>query len=367
MKRLIKKIFLAVNFIVIAATLLALLSEHISPDRMWHIAFFGLLFPVFVILNFLFLIFWIFRLKYYFVFSLAIIVISWGHTSRLIQFRGPKTNNNSEETIDVVSYNVHIFNQLRNNHYEYTFDTIIDKIHELRPDVLCLQEYRSVTKSEKYTKEKLHNRFNFLPHHFEHYTHSESNYNFGLIIYSRFPIINKGSIDFENQTNGGCFADLLIHTDTVRVYNLHLQSIHLKKNTYTVLELDGLISPNQKRMGEVKEISRRLRNAYKTRAKQVDEMADHIRKSPFPVIICGDFNDTPISYSYNKLSHKLEDSFIEAGKGIGTTYLGEFPSVRIDYIFHSKYFKTTSYKTVNFRISDHLPITSTLVKRKSVN
>lgn len=279
-----------------------------------------------------------------------------------MQLAGPKKTN-SDTSFSVVSYNSHIFNRFEKGKYRYTYDTIIPKLQQINPDILCLQEYRIVKSSQNYSENQVDNSFNFAPHHHTSFNNQDKNNKIGLAIFSKFPMINKGEINLNTETNGCIYADVIIQGDTTRIYNAHLQSIRLKKNGYSVLELDSLITINPKRIGEMKDISYRLRKAYKTRAKQVDVISEHIRNSPYPVILCGDFNDTPISYSYHKLSHKLKDSFIEAGKGLGTTYLGEFPSVKIDYIFYSKSYKAISYSHIDFRVSDHLPIKAVLSLR----
>jgi endonuclease/exonuclease/phosphatase family metal-dependent hydrolase len=92
----------------------------------------------------------------------------------------------------------------------------------------------------------------------------------------------------------------------------------------------------------------------------VDILSAHIRQSPYPTIVCGDFNDTPVSYTYHKMRGKLVDAFIESGSGIGNTYLGNFPSFRIDYIFHSKSFRSCCFRTDRINMSDHYPVMCTL-------
>jgi endonuclease/exonuclease/phosphatase family metal-dependent hydrolase len=115
-------------------------------------------------------------------------------------------------------------------------------------------------------------------------------------------------------------------------------------------------------MEEIKDISFRFRDALKKRAKQVEIVTNHILNSPYPVIVCGDFNDSPISYNYRQMRRNLNDAFIEAGAGVGHTYKGFFPSFRIDYILYNQEFKATSYSSPRIVFSDHYPVVATLRK-----
>ena len=109
-------------------------------------------------------------------------------------------------------------------------------------------------------------------------------------------------------------------------------------------------------MNEIKDISHRLKYAFRKRAHQADVLSDHIHTSPYPVIVCGDFNDTPVSYTYHKIRGDLVDAFIESGRGIGNTYSGMFPSYRIDYILHSRNLRSGGFETVRVDYSDHFPV-----------
>ena len=106
----------------------------------------------------------------------------------------------------------------------------------------------------------------------------------------------------------------------------------------------------------------KFRQAFVQRAGQVREIRQIIADSPYHVILCGDFNDTPASFTYKVLGHELHDAFVDSGRGIGRTYIGKLPSFRIDYIFHSETFDSYNFETMDFRYSDHLPIVCDLVK-----
>jgi endonuclease/exonuclease/phosphatase (EEP) superfamily protein YafD len=157
------------------------------------------------------------------------------------------------------------------------------------------------------------------------------------------------------------YCDIKIETDTVRVYNCHLQSYGIKSSEYSVL--DSLNFGNQ-RLKELKTVGSKLMKGNIYRAGQVKKLANHIATCHFPVIVCGDFNDTPISFTYGKISSLLDDSFVESGWGISNTYRGELPQYRIDYIFHSNQFTAFNYKRHLVTYSDHFPISALLVKRK---
>ena len=342
--------------------MVSLFSNHWNPGRFWPIAFLGITYPILVIINVIFCVLWIYRLKWYFLLSLAVLIITWNNTARIIQFSNHKKD--VDDGIRIVSYNVHVFNKIKDNTYLFTYDTICNKIAELHPEIACFQEFRAFTTQKRgWSKSKIDSHLSFMPYNHYIVTSKErSSIEFGLAIYSKYPIINKGSVDFPESVNGCGFADILYSEDTIRVYNIHFESASLKKKNYEFL--DSVLYINHQRIDEFKDISNRLRKAYSRRSKQVEIVTQHIQQSPYPVVICGDFNDTPISYTYNQVRGELNDAFVESGKGTSRTYLGEFPSLRIDYIFYTPKFTSYNYKTVNFKVSDHLPIVCTLEKSK---
>src|SRR4030042_1993229 len=143
--------------------------------------------------------------------------------------------------------------------------------------------------------------------------------------------------------------------DTLRIFNNHLQSIHLNSQNY--IFLDSLrLRYNEQQLDEIMDISHRLKDAFVKRSQQADMISEKISASPYPVIICGDFNDTPVSYTYKKIKTGLSDSFIEAGSGIGNTYSGITPALRIDYILHNPGMTALCTERVRLRLSDHYPL-----------
>jgi endonuclease/exonuclease/phosphatase family metal-dependent hydrolase len=181
-----------------------------------------------------------------------------------------------------------------------------------------------------------------------------------MVTFSRYPIVNKKMIDFKESLNGSISSDIVVNGDTLRIFNCHLQSIRLRKD-YNDLVDSLIFNYSEKQLDELKDISVRMRQAYKQRAGQVDIMAGYIRSSPYPVIVCGDFNDTPVSYAYTKISKGLKDAFIESGSGMGTTYRENFPYVRIDYVLYSSYFSSLYFHTEKIRWSDHYPVMTRFV------
>lgn len=163
------------------------------------------------------------------------------------------------------------------------------------------------------------------------------------------------------------FADVVINRDTIRLYNLHLESIHFGSEDYTFYS--HLTEPDNETDIEnvhLKEGSKRLlwklRRAFVLRSSQVEMLYKHLAASPYPVVLAGDFNDTPSSYTYHQLTRNLHDSYIDAGSGfLESTYAGKFPNFRIDYILYSSQFRSAFYQKFDVSLSDHYPITSTLV------
>ncbi|HWY12591.1 MAG TPA: endonuclease/exonuclease/phosphatase family protein, partial [Bacteroidia bacterium] len=196
-------------------------------------------------------------------------------------------------------------------------------------------------------------------YHTEYTTTREKQDYFGIATFSKYPIINKGKIVFNTRSNNICiYTDVLIEKDTVRVYNMHLQSISFTIKDYAFVDdlQDGDDAKDE--LENSKNILRRLKRAFVKRAEQAEKVSVSIKNCRYKIILCGDFNDTPASYAYNSISNNLKDAFIEKGNGFGRTYVGKFPSFRIDYILHSKDIKCTKFSRSEETFTDHYPITA---------
>jgi len=182
---------------------------------------------------------------------------------------------------------------------------------------------------------------------------------FGIVIFSRFPIISSGEVSFPSRNNSCIYCDVKINQDTVRIYNVHFESIHLEPQEVQFAE-DLSIGENLNNKEilkkNVKKITSFLKKAFIKRAGQARLVHEHIAHSSYPVIFCGDFNDTPVSYTYHQTSIDLKDAFIESGHGIGKTYITKFPFLKIDFILHSKDFETFNFEIPQVKYSDHYPV-----------
>jgi endonuclease/exonuclease/phosphatase family metal-dependent hydrolase len=340
--------------------LLSYLANYVNPARIWQFAFFGLAYPVFLVINFGFLIFWILRRKMVFLISLVVILVGWENVARYMQIRLFNHKTHSVKSIKLISFNVRIFNQYNWVKGISVRDSILNFVNKEHPDVVFFQDFYTndykPVQSREYIKAKLEE----LPYSHLNYTYHTSNYsNFGVATYSKYPIIKKGCINFEKSYNSCIYSDIVINDDTIRFYNVHFESIRFRKTKYTFT--DSLsFSFNSKQIDEVKDISGRLKRAFIKRAEQVDQVSRHINNSPYSVVVCGDFNDTPVSYTYQQVRGNLNDAFMGSGKGIGKTYRGSFPSFRIDYIFHSRKFESFNYQTGHIKLSDHYPVSCEL-------
>jgi endonuclease/exonuclease/phosphatase family metal-dependent hydrolase len=336
------------------------LANFVNPARIWQFAFFGLGYPVFLLINIGFIFFWIFRKNMVFLISVFVVLSGWENVARYIEVRVLNHSGQSANRIKLLSFNVRIFNQYNWLEGISVRDSILNYVTNEKPDVVFFQDFYTNEKSPKQSRGYIKTKLSGLPYshiNFTQYSNNTSNY--GVATYSKFPIINKGCINFEKSYNSCIYSDIVINYDTIRFYNVHFESIRLRKTKYTFTD-SASFSFNSKQIDEVKDISGRLKHAFIKRALQVDMVSAHIKHSPYPVVVCGDFNDTPVSYTYQKVRGNLKDAFMGSGKGIGNTYRGSFPSFRIDYIFHSNNFKSFNYQTQRIKLSDHYPVSCEL-------
>jgi endonuclease/exonuclease/phosphatase family metal-dependent hydrolase len=364
--RLVTKILLILNILAAASLLLSYLSLYISPEKNWILPFFGLLYPYLLLLNILFILWWLFRFRFYFLLSAAAILLGYNVMQRTFQVEASSEPLPRGNSFKVLTYNVR--NMSNNNLLiadPKVSDAIVNLLKDSRPDIVCLQEFEATGDDPLKIVEQISQTLG-LPHYsYTKYNEKSRKRLDAIITFSRYPILGSLSIKKDDLHNFCLINDILFNEDTIRLYNVHLESVRLRHEDYTFIEdLDLQFREDE----NIKEGSRRLfnklRDAFIIRSAQVKNLRGSLQSSPYPVILCGDFNDTPCSYSYQVLSRGKKDAFIESGSGLGNTYAGTLPSLRIDYILYDRTFKSYSYTTGREKLSDHFPIAATLSYRE---
>jgi len=347
----------------ILATLLlsaSYLAFYIDPVTTTIFALAGLGYPYILLLNFIFILFWVFSRIRFALLSLIFILIGWNHLGRFVQFNAKELPEEIEQ-IKVLSYNVQNFVKENVSSTKYITDQkikdeIIGFIQDQDADIICIQEFLYDGSDFEIHGKKVGELFGCPNFYMENYYSSIRDKLESVATYTRFPIISKGYLDYEEKIIA-IYTDLKINKDTVRLYNLHLASMHFKKEDYDFLNEIREQQSQKEFKKSTLNIVAKVRMAYVKRSYQVRLLESHMSGSPHPVIVCGDFNDTPLSYAYRKISRGLTDAFTESGFGFGTTFNEEtFPAIRIDYIFHSKHFNSGGFERFKIPFSDHYPI-----------
>jgi endonuclease/exonuclease/phosphatase family metal-dependent hydrolase len=353
-------LFLLINLCCVASLGLAFMAAYVPPSVYGYLSLFGLAFPAILLANLAFMLYWFVKRRKFVLVSFVPLVLGGGVFSDFFQINWADEEKVDGKTIKVLTYNVRLFGLYSGDQAKETRDSIFHFLQREDADILCFQEFfHSPKKGFFATRDTL---VRFLPNTYYHerYTHAlHGQKYFGVALFSKYPIVSKGYIPFENDPNNFCiYADLRIGSDTVRVYNAHLQSIRFKPEDYAFVEDN---KNNEELKQGSKRIARRLKVAFQKREEQVEKVAASIEACPYKIILCGDFNDTPVSYTYSRFTRSLIDSFTESGNGIGNTYIGVFPSFRIDYILHSPSMKAVEYTTHMEEFSDHHAVSTQLV------
>ena len=351
-------LMLIFNLVFILALSLSYLSVHVSPEKSWILPFFGLLYPYLVIINLFMVIYWMIRKRWLFLLSAILLAAGWNHLERTVQIRTKANLPANQDHFKVISYNV---KNLSNDNVDLVEPEIRNKIlgyfDDEDPDILCLQEFLIVHPDPEAFIDSLSLRLDMPYHAYSQYFEKPGKRLDAIFIFSKFPILNISPVKKDDKHNYALYTDLLIGKDTVRLFNIHLESIRLKHEDYNFIsELDLQFEENENIKEGSMRIFRKLKTAFALRADQVDNLSAGIKNSPFPVILCGDFNDTPNSYAYQQLTNGLNDAFMESGRGFGITYIGKLPSYRIDYILYSDYFTSWECHRKLIKYSDHYPL-----------
>ena len=333
MKKLnaIDKIVFFFNSLIATMLLLSYLLQYIEPKHFAYLSVLSLTVPLLIILNILFAVYWLLKLKKQLIVSLFVLLIGYTHVLSLYQFSSSKKVID-ENSITIMNYNVRLFN-LYNWIAEKDIETqIVSLVKDEQPDIVSIQEYyqhKNVDLSfYKYKYEKL----------------SGQKVENGQAIFSKYPIINSGSIDFPNTENNAIFVDVVKGVDTVRIYNVHLQSSGINTDV------------NKLKEEKSERLFKRISATFKLQQSQAELFISHKEKCPYKMIVCGDFNNTSYSYVYRKVKGNLIDAFEEAGNGFGRTFDFKYFPVRIDFILVDDSFNINGFKSYNEKLSDHYPI-----------
>jgi endonuclease/exonuclease/phosphatase family metal-dependent hydrolase len=323
-------------------------SVLISPGHFWLAGFLSMLIPLFLVINLVMILVLIRRLNKIFFYHLAALLI--GFPFMLVTFSIHKQGQ-TDQSLKILSYNVRVFNNyahLRNKNFESSKKMIEWSVND-DSDIKCFQEFYNKDNSELFN---VVNRMKAAGWKYVNYKQvlvDRSNADFGIVIFSKYPMVYKGALyDDKGVFKKTIFADVLYHGDTVRIYNVHLKSMSIDVDNVTDAEK---LSRSYKKTGQ------QLREGFIYRSEEVDLLTRHIAKSPHPVILCGDLNDMPYSYSYFQLRRVLNNSFEQAGNGFGFTYNGKLFFLRIDNQFFSPSVAIQGFDTYRkVKYSDHFPV-----------
>ncbi|MDL2314811.1 endonuclease/exonuclease/phosphatase family protein [Bacteroidales bacterium OttesenSCG-928-C19] len=260
-----------------------------------------------------------------------------------------------------MSFNTHLFLYEHKNVNKEHIQNFFEIVAKYTPDIICFQEFTSNNQKEDLNVLKKLQKDYQLRNYFS--LKKSKKFVYSNTISSKYPIIKGGSVfedypEKELPKHRFIYADLKIGTDTIRVYNVHFSSFHLDEQDKAAYE--EIVSQQKFDNEKGRRLFGKLSRTMKKHGEEVKILLEHIDNSPYKKIVCGDFNDTPASYAYQKLSKRFNDTYRIKGKGIGKTYNGLYPAFRIDYIFSDKSYSVENYHTIKTNISDHYPILATI-------
>jgi endonuclease/exonuclease/phosphatase family metal-dependent hydrolase len=361
-RRLTKRFFIVVNIITAILFLLGCYGYLFNPAYFWPIGFLTLSTFYFLFILVVFIFFWLFIKPRRALISVIVLLLAYKPISNIIPLHLSHsfTKEKQDSALRVMSWNVAQFNVMGDKKHPEVKRQMVDLINEYQPDIACFQEMvaeDSTVKDHGHMDEFLQ-KLNFS-NYFYSYNIREDFWgyaHFGIIIFSKYPIINKQTVSFYPNDYNSIFQyiDIVKGEDTIRVFNFHLQTLRFSRANLKYI--DEPTVENEVTIKESKSIIGKFKRGFLKRKIQADRIRAEIEKSPYRVIVTGDFNDVPNSYAYHTIGKGMNNAFVEKGGGLGRTFSGISPVLRIDNIFVDEKSDVQQFQLVKKKLSDHFPI-----------
>lgn len=367
-RRVTKRFFIFCNLAAAICFVLGNYVKFFNPEHWWFVGLLTLSLPYILLTLIIFFFCWLIAKKIWLLISLLAIAFCWRGVQNIFPFNFSEKfkMEKNDSSIRVMSWNVEHFDILQHKTHPEQKVKMMELVKQYQPDIACFQEMvgGDDDKAINYLGD-FKRRLDFTGYYYSYDNRLDfdQDHHFGIIIFSRFPIINKKTISIYPFDYNSIFqyVDVAYKTDTVRIFNLHLQSIKFTSKNLKYIDNPDLNS--DKTLAESRSIVSKLKSGFLKRAKQANMVREEIDKSPYPVIVCGDFNDVPNSYAYGTIGDGLQDAFVKQGWGFGRTFSGIAPTLRIDNIFVDQKFTIQQFMRVSKKLSDHYPlITDVIIK-----
>ncbi len=327
---------------------LSYLSTYINPSKAWYMTVFGLLFLPLLIVNAGLLAWALYRKSKAAMIPLLCLLPALLFCGRFVQI-GSRSGAKAGD-IKIISYNVGRFALYRKGSFtnrRECADSVFAFLRRQDADIICLQEFQTI--SGENVRDFIRKRLK--GYDIQYYFNVGRREAYGNVTLSRFPATSKGKINFEKSSNLVLYSDYKIDGRPLRVYNCHLESYNISLSRLA-------------RMADYKaavnDTEYRMKRSIRKRPEQVEQILENFESGPSEACITGDFNDNPMSYTYNRLIRGRKDSFCEAGSGVGATYSVFRPLLRIDYILYPEMFRATGHEVIHKNYSDHYPVLATI-------
>lgn len=327
------KIVYVLNLFLGALLLLSNLGPYISPSTFLPLSFLGLLVPFLFIINLPFIIYWFLKKKRILFLSLSAILLTYFTFGSFYRFDSSNPTP-EDEGLSIMTYNTRGFTFKGWSNFKLIRNKTADFVDEKDPDIICFQE-------SKWLGLRLLKKYPFK--YITPYTSKKSI----QAIFSKYPIVANGSLEFPDTGNNALYADIEYKGDTIRIYNLHLQSFQI-------------IPSRVKSIRQLIRSYNKMRKTFVIQEEQVQIFDKHRKESPFRTIVCADFNNTPFSNIYRTAKWEMKDTFDEKGTGFGKTFDLKIVPFRIDFILVDKSMDILTHENFELKLSDHYPVLTSI-------